>query len=241
MFPFISALSISRFTPVATRSESFTQSALTLSLIPFRYRLTFLGIDDLRLDDLPIPVLDDDDVFDIDEPAPETIVVTNVYNIHCVSQILRFLGDPSNLHITRCRLDRFPCWGTVFLKDIDIGEDLIGFLTLCLSEKLVIDGCPGFGDEVLTMMTLHMDRRIMLYCACARNVEDLSIRNCVDFSISTLKTLVETRRVPNDIFGIHQPSPIKVLRLSGYVPEVSSEDIEWFRGHVSEFSYDPTQ
>ena len=158
MFPVISALSISRFTTVAIRSESFTLSTLTLSLIPFRYRLTFLCIDDLHLDDSPIPMLDDDDMADLDEPAPETIVITNMYDTHCVDQIVNFLGEPSNLHITRCHLDRdqFSSQGTVSLKDIDIGEDLLGFLTLCVAEKLVIDGCPGFGDEVLNaMMTVN--------------------------------------------------------------------------------------
>ena len=252
MFPVIYALSISRFTPVAIRSESFTPSALTLSLIPFRYRLAFLCIDDLRLDDSPIPVLDDDDdMFDLDEIGPETMVITNMYDTHCVDQILKFLGEPLNLHLTRCRLarDQFACDGTVSLKDIDIGEDLIGFLKVCIAEKLVIDGCPGFGDEVLNaMITAHAEWWMVLYNDCAGNVQDLSIRNCVEFSISTLKQLVETRRqlVENprgfsDIFNIHPPSPIKALRLSGYVPEISSEDIEWFRGHVSEFSYDPTQ
>ena len=258
MFPVISALSISRFTPVAIRSESFTPSALTLSLIPFRYRLTYLCIDDLRLDDSPIPELDDDDdMFDFDEPAPETIVITNMYDTHCVDQILKFLGEPSNLDITHCRLarERFSC-NNISLKDIDRREDLLRFLTVCIAKDLVIDSCPGFGDEVLNaMMTANADHGRMLYECGAHYVEELSISNCVEFSISTLKQLVENRKQlienwkqlveiqsgPPDIFSIRPPSPINVLQLSGNVPEVSSEDIEWFRGHVSDFFYDPTQ
>ena len=247
MFPVISELSISRFTPVAIRSESFTSFALALSLIPFRYCLTFLCIDDLRLDYSPIPELDDDDdMFDIYEPGPETIVITNMYNAHCLNQIGGYLGEPSNLHITRCCLDQdtFCCQGTVSLKDIDIGEDLTRFLTGCLAEKLVVDGCPGFGDEVLNAMMTADDWWGMR--SGARNVQEFLIHNCVGFSISALKRLVETRKQLVEMRNgrhvtFHIPPTINVLRLSGYVPEVSSEDIEWFICHVPEFSYDPTQ
>jgi len=243
MLPAISALSISRFTPVAIRSESFTPFALAHSLIPFQC-LTFLSIDDIHLDDSPTPVLDDDDdgFHYIDYP-PETMVFKNVYNPHCVSQIVEVLGEPENMHLTRCRPGHLfddERTVTLSLNDIDVGDDLVKFLDNCNSPKIIINGCPGFGDEVLDALTTGIPITDLGRICCARSVEDLSILNCVDSSISKLKQLVETRCIPRDPDDVHRPLPIKVLRLSGRVPDVSLEDKEWFEGRLSEFFYNPT-
>jgi hypothetical protein len=141
---------------------------------------------------------------------------------------LDFLGGPSNLQIIRCRLDPQCTHGdstNVLLKEIDIGEDLVEFLTHCLAEKLVIDSCPGLDDNAMMRIS---------------QVEDLSIRNCEGFSISTLKQLVETRRINwSDSKAMQPPPPIKVLQLFRWVPYVSPEDREWFKGHLTHFSYNP--
>jgi hypothetical protein len=247
MFPVISALSISHFTPVAIRSDSFTSSELMLSLVPIQNYLTFFGIDDVQLDDSPTPVLDDDD--ELIFLKLKTIVLQNMLNPHCMGQILEFLREPSDVHISRCRLGpQLPCEGTLSLNEIDMGEDLVGFLADCLADNLVINGCPGFGDEVLNaMMTPESvpDRWHPGLSRCAPYIQDLSIRNCLDFSISALKQLVEWRRIqptcsPKDIFSTPPPH-IKALRLSGRLPYLSPEDREWFKGCVSEFSYGPIQ
>jgi hypothetical protein len=98
------------------------------------------------------------------------------------------------------------------LEEIDIGEDLVEFLTDCHARKLVIDNCPGFGDEVLKAIMKpsesvqrrcrcplpvdnpywmrHLDCDLSpreISCCCATYVEDLSILDCRGFSISALK------------------------------------------------------
>jgi hypothetical protein len=131
-----------------------------------------------------------------------------------------------------------------------MGEDLVGFLADCLADKLVISNCPGFGDEVLNAM-MTPESRLARWgpglSRCAPYVKDLSIRNCLDFSISALKRLVEWRRMQSTCGPIYinitsaPPSHIQALRLSGRLPDVSTEDKEWFKGCLSEFSYDPIQ
>jgi hypothetical protein len=107
---------------------------------------------------------------------------------------------------------------------------------------LVIDNCPGFGDAVLNAMTGPGPQRV---CSCAHYIQGLSIINCPDFSISALKQLVETRRIKSswsDRNNFYPPAQqIRVLRLSGRVPVVSSEDIDWFKGCGSQFAYNPMQ
>jgi hypothetical protein len=99
-FPVLSALSISHFTPVAHRSESFTTYELKLSLIPFRHDLTYFRINDVHLDESSSPVPDDDDELYFD--GNKMIVLKNMHNTHCVMQVLNFLRGPSDMHITHC-------------------------------------------------------------------------------------------------------------------------------------------
>jgi len=192
-------------------------------------------------------MLDDDD-HDY-EPWSATIVFKNMHNTKCIGQILEYLGWPLDVRFTRCKLDH-ECHGDttydVSLKEIDIAEDLVKFFTWCITTTLTIDGCPGFHDGVLLEMMApkcdpHTKRTSP--CCCIQYLQDLSIINCRNFSISALKRVVETRldhsvSRPHKIFPIR---PIKALRLSGLVPDVSLEDREWFKDHVSEFSYDPIQ
>jgi hypothetical protein len=188
-----------------------------LPLLPIQNYLAFFSIDDVHLDGSPTPVLDDDDEFHIDFSELKTVVFQNMRNTRCVRQFLDFLGEPSNLHISRCRLGPgFHFEGTLSLKEIDVGEDLVEFLRACYIEKLVIDSCPGFGDEVLNaMMTANPSADLWGALYCARRVQDLLIHNCLDFSISTLKQMVENRRHiriqcdPNNfLLARQQPSPM---------------------------------
>jgi hypothetical protein len=203
-----------------------------LSLFPFRDRLTSFGINDVHLDESPTPVFEDsDDDDDLASPLLDVMAFENMHNTRCVRQIMDFFEWSSEARFTRCRLG--PGRNGVFnqlisLKEIDISENLVAFLAECSSARLVLDGCPGFNDKVL---------HAMLWRSCASSVEILSIRNCSSFSISTLKKVVEARR----IHSIYFSTGITTLRLSGRVPDVSLEDREWFKGCLSEFSYNPIQ
>jgi hypothetical protein len=240
MFPTVSALSISHFTPVAIRSESFTSSELMLSIVPFRHRLKSFSINDVHLDESPTPMLDDngDDEFGYYFNL-EMTALNNMHSTHCVTQILDFFGWIPDVQITRCCLapDAY-CDGKLSLKEIDRGEDLVEFLRTCHAKNLVIDDCPGFGDAVLHSMTMPLGADPWSLSYCARYVQGLSILNCPDFSVSALKLMVQTRRFRR---GMPQAPIIVALHLSGRVPDVSSEDREWFKSRLSDFSYDPIQ
>jgi hypothetical protein len=246
MFPVLSALSISHFTPVANRSESFTSSQLLLSLVPFQNCLNSFSINDIHLDASPTYVLEGNDTLDTAYFRLDSIVVENMHNTNSVEQILDFFGGWSNLHIAHGPLHHaYNIEGNLSLKEIDGGEDLVTFLTECVSQKLVIDGCPGFGDEALdAMMSPESEAYWRMMPSCAPFLQDLSILNCPDFSISNLKKVVEMRRVQSirmNPSGETLPPRICILRLSGRVPDVSPEDRDWFKGCLYEFSYDPIQ
>ena len=152
MFPVLSKLFISHFAPVADRSESFTTSQFLLSLRPLRDSLRCLSINDLHLQYTPAPmVVDYDDL----ETWPTITSFKDMHNTTCIGVILEYLRGPSDVHLTRCKLD--PQWRSdetrnLSLKEIDMGEDLVKFFTWCSVEKLVIDDCPGFRDDVLNAM-----------------------------------------------------------------------------------------
>jgi hypothetical protein len=179
MFPVLSALSISHFTPVAIRSESFPTSRLVLSLIPFQNRLMFFNISDRHLEESPTIELDYGNALVF--RGLETIVL----DARCVRQIMYYIGDAPNQHFTRCRLgpDCY-CDGNLSLQEIDRGEDLVAFLRYRAIKKLVIDDCPCFDDEVLNTMIAP---NTWTSSCSAGYVQDLSILNCTGFSISTLK------------------------------------------------------
>jgi hypothetical protein len=241
IFPVLSTLSISHFTPVAIRSESFASSDLVLSIVPFQNYLTTLCIDDVHLDESPTPILDDDGELDFDDLCE--LEMLTLKNMHNTKQILDFFGGSPNLHIARCRLHPdYTVYHVLSLKEIDKSENLVAFLRTCHTEKLIVDDCPGFGDAVLHAMTIPDPGAQAVPWTlpyCAQSVQDLSILNCPDFSISALKQLVETTRI-NMPYGLTLP-PIHAVQLSGRVPEVSSENREWFKGRLSEFSYNPIQ
>jgi hypothetical protein len=173
--------------------------------------------------------------------GPE-LELENMHNTECVWQILLFLQSPV-VRITRCRLDPdYHCHGCLYLKEIDGGEDLVAFLGDCAVGKLVIDDCPGFGDDVLYAMipAPQPETSDSTVSYCVPYVEYLWILNCPDFSISALKQVVETRRI-RDMSQLSQPPHICILQLSGCVPEVSPEDRDWFEGCLSQFIYNPIQ
>jgi hypothetical protein len=184
----------------------------------------------------------DDEFDDLDFSIFKTLILKDMHDAGSVGQILDVVGG-SDLHIIRCALpDYYDFEGNVSLVQIDVREDLLAFLTDSPAKKLVINRCPGFGDEILNAMMAPEYGAYRDNPSCAPLVQDLSILNCPDFSISTLKKVVETRRIHSMTQGSDHiwPTRIDALRLSGRVPDVSPEDRDWFKGCLSEFSYDPS-
>jgi len=157
-----------------------------------------------------------------------------MHNNRCLTQITDFFGWSQNVHIARCPLDpQYYFGGSLSLKEIDGGEDLVKSLRDCISNELVIDDCPGFGDAFLQAMTIP-EPGPFSPSHFVPDVQRLSIHNCSGFSVSVLKQMVQTR-------CLRHYSPLEFLRLSGRVPDLSLEDREWFEGFLSNFSYNPIQ
>jgi hypothetical protein len=205
---------------------------LILSIVPCRNYLTSFCIDKVHLDESPDTILDDDEYF-----GQATVTIKNMHNACGVRQILDLFGASSKVHLTRCRLPEYSCTSKhLSLKAIDEGEDLVEFLRACTTTMLVIDDCPGFNDAVLDAMTKPArDTPPRKSWSCAQYLQGLSIINCLNFSISALKQLLETRQGKST----WSPAFLPVLRPTGRVPVVSSEDRDWFKRGVSQFSYNP--
>jgi hypothetical protein len=223
MLPDLFDLSVSHFTPVAARSESFRTSDLLMSLGPLRSKIGTILIGDLDLHESPHHVFDDD--FDIG-----SIDFENMQNANCLKEMMDFLGHPEYLQITRCcsiALDLFD--GTLSLKLIDKGEDIVEFLTMFRGDDLTIDDCPGFNDNVLNAMTKRTS-----FNYCAPSVRRLTINNCPNISIPALKQLVRTRCYDG---APRQYPSILGLDLTGRGTEMSPEDESWFEAWPLTFSY----
>jgi hypothetical protein len=166
-------LSISHFTPVAARGESFTTTRLLLSLYPLFHRLTTIHVNDLHLEESPDPS------HGFFRFGLKTIVLESMPSTRCAQKIVTCLGAPQYVHIIRSGLIsvfRSFSQSHTILQEIDEGEDLVAFIKKFSDCVLAVRDCPGFNDEVLDAM--HH---------CAPELQDLSIFNCPNISITALK------------------------------------------------------
>jgi hypothetical protein len=225
-------LSISHFTPVAARSESFTTSDFLLSLSPLRNQLSAIVLHDLHLHASPPLEFDDED----EDSRPESIVFDNMQNATCINQIMDFLGDPDDLHIARCcPVLLTPFEGKLTLSLIDRGEDIEEHLRMFRGENLTIDDCPGFNDDVLNAMT---EPRFVsgVSNSCAPFVRHLTIHDCPNISLPALKQFVKRKCYD----GRQKQYPTMLgLELTGRVVELSPEDQDWFKRWQITFFYNP--
>ena len=234
MLPYVRDLSISHFTPVTTRSESFTTSDFLQSLAPLLC-LNSLHINNVQFHQSLhyeyIEVLDDLEV--------KTIVLENLQNANSVDQLIGVFGQSSDdIQVIRCRRGYESVYeGNLSLKDIDSSDTLIAHLKAFWGPTLVIEHCPGLNDDVLKAMATPNSRNTAFHCA--RDVRHVSIRNCPNnISVPALKQLVKMRLHHATLAGLPVGAalPITSLRLSGCALDISTDDSNWFMDRLSEFS-----
>jgi hypothetical protein len=202
------------------------------------------GIETLRITDLvlrpsperlPLPDFPNDIGF---------LIFEELHDFRVIDEIIRLLNDPYDISLTSCTLgdatDGF--WhfgdgegirGALTLAQM-MNQDMAPLLRLWNGRDLDIIGCPSFNDVVLHLMS-SMEGGAFI---CAKYVQQLSIQNCPNFSISALQQLVESRLdYPND-YHYHSLTPTKFdsISLQGNVPSVSQEDRAWFVGNVDIFT-----
>jgi hypothetical protein len=219
ILPVVHNLSISHFTPVATRGESFTTSKLLHSLRRYSQLKT------IRFNDLHLKASPKRTFFNFELNA---IVLEDMPSTRCAQEIVVGLGEHAHLYIIRSGLiSQGTVQDYVTLQEIDEGEDLVAFLRRFNTWSLVVKDCPGFDDEVLNKMATPE------YC-CATELQELSIINCPNISPPFLKKLLETKRDESEDDNANVLTSITV---SGRIPEMSLEEAEWFKDRLSKFSY----
>jgi len=94
-------------------------------------------------------------------------------------------------------------------------------------EELTFDRCPSFDNDTLDLLA-----EISGYedCCPASRVSSLTIRNCHNFSYQALKELVLQRKRMAPAFEFVKE--IRTLILSGKIPRITKEELEWFEGNV---------
>jgi hypothetical protein len=179
--------------------------------------LTTIHVNDLHLEESPDPS------HGFFRFGLKTIVLESMPSTRCAQKIVTCLGAPQYVHIIRSGLIsvfRSFSQSHTILQEIDEGEDLVAFIKKFSDCVLAVRDCPGFNDEVLDAM--HH---------CAPGLQDLSIFNCPNISITALKKLVETR-------CLNTRNQLRTIRISGRVPEISLEDAKWFNDRLFTFFYD---
>jgi hypothetical protein len=151
------------------------------------------------------------------------------------------------LTITCCPLDglEFEYLTSEFLKldNIPSAEDLCQYLTYWKGSMLSISNCPSFNDSVLETLgsaTVEEDGAEEL---CLSDLIELSLHHCSNYSVSSLRRMVESREVVPDALllgSVHflrsfVPRQFRIT-ISGSAPPISQEDQDWFRLNVR---YDP--
>ena len=234
MLPYVRDLSISHFTPVTTRSESFTTSNFLRSLDPL------LCLNSLHINNVQFHQSSHYEYLEVPDDLPlKTIVLENLQNANSVDQLIGVLGQSSDdIQIIRCRRGYQSAYeGNLSLKDIDSSEILIAHLRVFWGPTLVIDDCPGLNDDVLKAMATPDFHNTSFHCA--RDVRHFSILNCPNISVPALKQLVETRlHIALAGLPVGAALPITMLRLSGCDLDISTDDRNWFSDRLSQFSYD---
>jgi hypothetical protein len=214
MLPAVYNLSISHFTPVATRGESFTTSRLLHSL--GLHELFTVHLDDLHLEESPNHIFYGSDL--------KHLVLENMPSPRCTQEIVDGLGPHDHLHIIRSGLiSRNIRRAHLTLQEINEGEDLVAFISDFRGRSLVVKNCPSFNDQVLSIMAIPKHY-------CALDLETLSIHNCPNISVPALKKMVETRCDDTQY-------RLRAMRIYGRIPEILLEDAKWFRDRLVVFEY----
>jgi hypothetical protein len=163
--------------------------------------------------------------------------LSHIRDFKIIAEMLDLLPPAINVTLTRCAMGHprggFNVAGRLTLQDIETDEDLVPLLRRWQGRHLHVDNCPGFNDVVLDMMATVAAHGYFSPPLIAQ----LSISNCPNFSVATLRRLLRARSQVID--GSTSPG-ISILRVSGLAPEISTVDQQQISQHVHEFHLDPS-
>ncbi|KAJ2934128.1 hypothetical protein H1R20_g3019, partial [Candolleomyces eurysporus] len=145
-------------------------------------------------------------------------------------QFFGFQKDPN---------DRTLSSRVVKVADITHSDSLSICFEMVEAQVLRISDCPGLDDSSIEAMTLPLRKQEQR--PALRDMHSLKITNCTNFSIASLRELVERRKEINeyeDLDWEERVSNITRLVLRGSCPLVSDEDEKWLRENVEDFEID---
>jgi hypothetical protein len=129
--------------------------------------------------------------------------------------------------------------GTVEVADIAHSDSLSLCFEMVEPKTLLITNCSGLDDSSIEAMMLPLRKQEQR--PALRDMYELEITNCANFSMSSLRELVNRRKESSKDQQVHwkeSASSINRLVLRGSCPLVSDEDEAWFKEHIEDFEID---
>jgi hypothetical protein len=225
-FMALKVLIIANYTPLP--GESFTSS-------DFVFPITTLNIESLSIINVILT------------PSPTPLPTTSsgrtlceldffgIQTFETMAGIIGGLGQP-DICFTFNRSNigdfRIPIGGEssgLSLIHIDEDQNMIPLLRCWQGSYVKIFSCDGFDDAVLLDMMASDDAENG--CAAGK-MKILDIFNSYNFSGALLRRLVHARR--------HVGRELACICITGFAPEISSEDQQWLFQNLDRFHYEPS-
>ncbi|RXW15732.1 hypothetical protein EST38_g10118 [Candolleomyces aberdarensis] len=135
--------------------------------------------------------------------------------------------------------DRMLSCDVVEVADITHSDSLSICFEMVEAQELRISNCPGLDDSSIEAMTLPLRKQEQR--PALRDMCSLEIVNCSNFSIASLRELVERRKEISEYKNVDREERVRLIMrlvLRGSCPLVSDEDEKWFRENVEDFEID---
>jgi hypothetical protein len=132
--------------------------------------------------------------------------------------------------------DRTFSLGAVEVADIAHSDSLSLCFEMVEAKTLLITNCSGLDDSSIEAMMLPLRKQEQR--PALRDMYELEITNCPNFSMSSLRELVNRRKECSENQRLdweERASSIGRLVLRGSCPLVSDEDEAWFKENIEEF------
>jgi len=107
-----------------------------------------------------------------------------------------------------------------------------------LSSELHLINCPGFTDSDFEILSkIDPETKAPLF---STNLKYLKLTDCRGFTIQALKNMMAARAMSwkRPRMAGWKSRHLKSLEVSGYGAPLLDKDIDWFRTHMKEFSWD---
>ena len=220
-------LSVSDFKP--NPGESFSSSEF-MHPITIMLRLETLFLTNLNLDLDTSPSRPDS------WPPSDSlnhITLSHIDVFEPIAEIFGWSSDAWSFTFSHSAIGNPGCifgddGGSLSLHDINADQDLIPLLRCWRGEQLHVSECPSFNDAVLTIMATETGDGTAF--TCARNVREIDIIDCTNFSMVALRRLISNR--------VGSESEIATVSIRGKAPPISTRDRRWLGKNLDAFDLD---